>query len=219
MGYAREVRLAGSVLDRAWHICAFFNSEEEKYRVLLPFIKEGFDQNNHAAHIIDSRHLQEHLRRLDQSGIDVAEAETRGQLEIRSWHDIPLLHGHFDKDRQLELIDGLLREGRARGFELTRLVAMMEWALEDKPGVNEIVEYEVRLNQMLQKHDDVVCCAYDLSRFRASVILDILRTHPMVLIGEVLHRNPFFMPPDQFLQELRERQGNASAGPGLEGSE
>ena len=48
-------------------------------------------------------------------------------------------------------------------------------------------------------------CMYDLSRFRASVAIDVMRTHPMVIIDGVLQENPFFVPPDQFLLELRER--------------
>jgi hypothetical protein len=35
--------------------------------------------------------------------------------------------------------------------------------------------------------------------------MDILRTHPMVIIGGVLQKNPFFVPPAEFLLELRER--------------
>ena len=35
--------------------------------------------------------------------------------------------------------------------------------------------------------------------------MDIMRTHPMVIIGGVLQENPFFVPPDEFLLELRER--------------
>ncbi len=36
--------------------------------------------------------------------------------------------------------------------------------------------------------------------------MDVLRTHPMVIIGGILQQNPFFVPPDEFLSELRERQ-------------
>ena len=35
--------------------------------------------------------------------------------------------------------------------------------------------------------------------------MDILRTHPMVIVGGVLQQNPFFVPPDRFLEELRNR--------------
>jgi hypothetical protein len=56
MSHPKQVRLAGSVLDRSRHVCAFFHDKEEEYRVLLPFIKEGFDQGDRAFHMVDRRH-------------------------------------------------------------------------------------------------------------------------------------------------------------------
>jgi hypothetical protein len=44
-----------------------------------------------------------------------------------------------------------------------------------------------------------------VARFGANVVMDILRTHPMVIVGGILQENPFFVPPDEFLRELRER--------------
>jgi hypothetical protein len=35
--------------------------------------------------------------------------------------------------------------------------------------------------------------------------MDILRTHPMVIIGGILQENPFFVAPDRFLEEIRGR--------------
>jgi hypothetical protein len=46
-----------------------------------------------------------------------------------------------------------------------------------------------------------------LHQFGAEVVMDIMRTHPMVIIGGILQENPFFVPPDEFLRELRERRG------------
>ena len=37
--------------------------------------------------------------------------------------------------------------------------------------------------------------------------MDILRTHPMVVIGGLLQENPFYVPPDEFLRELNARSG------------
>jgi hypothetical protein len=205
MSQRKQVRLAGSVLDHSRHVCAFFHSKDEEYRVLLPFIKEGFDQGERAFHVVDPGHRPAHLRRLEEAGIDVAEAERKGQLEVRPWEDAYLRDGHFDQNRMLALIEEVLTRGKAQGFPLTRLVANMEWALEDRPGVDDIVEYETRLNYVLPKFDDGVCCTYDVARFGANVVMDILRTHPMVIIGGTLQENPFFVPPDEFLHELRER--------------
>jgi len=152
----RTVRLAGSVLDRSRHVCAFFHDRGEEYRALLPFVKDGFEQGDRAFHIVDAEHRSAHLRTLSESGVDVATAEASGQLQVLPWEDAYLREGHFDQNAMLGLIEEVLRGGKALGFRLTRLVANMEWALEDRPGVEDIVEYETRLNFVLPAYDDAV---------------------------------------------------------------
>jgi MEDS: MEthanogen/methylotroph, DcmR Sensory domain len=81
----------------------------------------------------------------------------------------------------------------------------MEWSLEDFPGVDDLVEYECRLNEVTARFEDVVVCTYDLNRFSATVVMDILRARPQVIVGRILQEDPFYVPPEQFLQELRAR--------------
>jgi DcmR-like sensory protein len=201
----QPVRLAGAVLSDSCHVCAFFHSKEEEYQVLMPFIKEGFERGDRAYHVVDPKHRQHHLRRLEQEGIDVAGAEANGQLEVRRWHDAYIKEGYFDQYRMIETIKEALGPRDKPSGSITRLIANMEWALEDLPGVHDIVEYETRLNHVLPQYHDPVICTYDLSRFEGSVVIDIMRTHPMVLIGGIVQQNPFYVPPDEMLKELKER--------------
>jgi len=150
------IRIAGSVLGNRRHVCAFFDNPDEEYRVMLPFIKEGFERGEKAFHIIDPALRTEHLRRLASAGIDVDTAQETGQFELRSWYDAYLRDGHFDQDRMLALIQEILDGGSEHGFPLTRLVAHMEWALEDRPGVEDLLEYETRLNYVLPRYRDPV---------------------------------------------------------------
>jgi len=207
----QPVRLAGSTLSRSCHVCAFFHSKEEEYRVLMPFIKEGFQRGDRAFHVVDPKHRAEHLRRLQTAGIDVAAAETKGQLEVRRWQEAYIKDDYFDQYRMIETIKEALDPAKKQPGKLTRLVANMEWALEDLPGVHDIVEYETRLNHVLPEYDDPVVCTYDLSRFDARVVMDIMRTHPMVIVGGILQENPFYVPPDQMLKELKERAAENAA--------
>lgn len=156
MATARPVTLAGSVLDRKRHVCAFFHQRDEEYSVLMPFIVEGFAHGDRAFHIVDPDHRADHLARLRGSGIDTDVAEASQQLAVLRWEDAYLRGGHFDQNAMLALIEQVLTEGKTKGFPLTRLVANMEWALEDRPGVADIVEYETRLNYVLPKYDDAV---------------------------------------------------------------
>ena len=207
----RSVNLAGSQLNCACHACAFFGSDEEELRILLPFAAEGLDANDKLVQILDERRRRDRLQRLRDAGLDVDAAAASGQLDVQAWEQAYLRGRRFDQDAMLALIEEVLQDGQRDGFGITRLWANMEWALEDMPGVHQIVEYETRLNHLLPKYDDVVVCTYDLNRFSATTVMDILRTHPQVIVGGVLQQNPFFVPPDEFLAELKARKRSVPA--------
>ena len=203
---SRSVRFAGETLGRHRHICAFFNGADEEHRVLRSFVKDGFDRGEKAVHLVDPGLREQHLQGLADAGIDVQQTLGTGQLEVLPWEQAYLRGDRFDQDAMLALIEEVLHSGAASGYPLTRLLAHMEWALLDKPGVDDLLEYETRLNHVLPKYDDPVICTYDLTKFGASVAMDIMRTHPVVIIGGVLQENPFFVPPEQFLREIKERR-------------
>ena len=150
------LHLVGTTLDRYRHVCAFFHTRDEEYKVLLPFIKEGIERHEKAFHIVDPALRHAHVHRLEEAGIDVTACESSGQLEVRRWEEAYLRQGHFDQHAMLALIQEVLETGKTQQFPLTRLVANMEWALEDRPGVNDLVEYETRLNFILPKYADPV---------------------------------------------------------------
>jgi hypothetical protein len=81
---AAPIPFAGSQLGESRHVCAFFNSMDEEYRVLLPFIKGGFDCGDRAVHVVNPDQRHDHLRRLAAAGIDTAAAERSGQFELRT---------------------------------------------------------------------------------------------------------------------------------------
>jgi DcmR-like sensory protein len=203
---AQSEEFTGSAFGQHRHICAFFNSFDEQHRVLRPFIKDGFDRGDKVFHLVDPERWEEHLSQLAAAGINVQEAMGTGQLEVRPWQDGPRRGGRFDQDTWLAAFEQVLQSGPAAGYAQTRFLAHMEWALVDLPGVDDLIEFEMRVNYVIPKYESVVICAYDLTKFGASVVMDALRTHPAVIIGGLLQENPFFVPPDQLLLEIRDRR-------------
>src|SRR5215510_8106906 len=204
----RPIRLGDAMISRP-HICGFFNSHDDEYRTVLPFIKEGLECGEKAVHTIDPERHDEHLERLARAGIDVVAARERSQFELRSWANTHLRNGRFDRDKTLALFADIVKEAKRQGFPLIRFITHMEWALANKPGVDDLLEYEARANAIwLHQEGPVnpVICTYDLTKFDGDVVVDVMRTHPMIIIGGVLHENPFFVRPDEFLRELRERR-------------
>ncbi len=176
------------MLGTPCHVCAFFNSHDDEYRVLLPFIKDGLECGEKAVHTVDPQRRDEHLRRLASAGIDVAAVRDRGQFELRSWTDTHLREDHFDQRRTLALFEAVAKNSKEQG---------------------DLLEYEARANDVWLRQDgpvNPVICTYDVTKFGGDIVVDIMRTHPLVIIGGILQENSFFVPPDEFLRELRERR-------------
>jgi MEDS: MEthanogen/methylotroph, DcmR Sensory domain/Histidine kinase len=59
---------------------------------------------------------------------------------------------------------------------------------------------------------------FDQEAWLGLLEMGLLRTHPMVVIDGMLHENPFFVPPDEFLRELRDSVSQALYGIALNAS-
>lgn len=210
MSPTAPISFAGSQLTETRHVCAFFSSDDEEYRVLLPFIKDGFACDHKAVHVVNPDQRSEHLQRLVAAGIDPVAAERKGQLELRTNTETYLRDGRFDKDRMLNAFEQIASGNTTGGFPLSRIVCRMDWAADGESYVNDLIEFESRVNRVWEHHDDAVICTYHLGKFGGDTVINIMRTHPMVIIGGTLHRNPFFVPPDDFLREFRERRTGQS---------
>lgn len=211
MSTAAPISFAGSQLTESRHVCAFFNSDDEEYRVLLPFIRDGFECGHKAVHVVNPDQRTRHTQRLAAVGIDSAAAERSGQLELRNNNETYLRDGRFDQDRMLQAFEQIASGNASGGFPLSRIVCRMDWAAEGESCIHDLIEFESRVNQVWEHHDDAVICTYHLGKFGGDAVIDIMRTHPMIIIGGILHRNPFFVPPAEFLQEFRERRTRRSA--------
>jgi hypothetical protein len=208
-----SMRCADGSLGAHRHVCAFFNDLDEEHRVLRSFFKDGFDRGEKATHIVEADKRADYLQRLAATGINVREMMDAGQLEVLAWTDMYVRDHRFDQDAMLASVEELIQSGTSVRYPRTRLVGHhMDWLFLDQPAVNNLLQYEARLNHVLSKYNAPVICNYDLSKMSASVAMDIMRTHPLVIVGGLLRENPFFVSPEEFLLEIRERRSPVSEG-------
>lgn len=201
-----QLSIAGTQLEN-FHICAFFNSRDEEYRVLSPFFKEALEQGEKNLHIINPEYAADHRARLQGSGIDTHACEACGQLEVLPWKQAYLDEsGVFDKDRMLAIVDNLTGSGLDAGFGRVHIMGDMGWVSSDYPGAEDILEYEAQVNEVLSRNRQPAGCVYDIAKLSGSMMMDLLRTHPLTLIGGVVQENPYFTPPEEMLLELRNRR-------------
>jgi hypothetical protein len=202
----REFSIGRSKVSRYLHVCGFFNSRDEQFEVLLPFFGEAITKREKLVNIVNPRLRDDHLRRLRTAGIDVDACAGGGQLEVLDWNAVYLAGGRFDQHRMLTAVDDVFAAGRTAGYPDMRVTGEMGWALEGRPGSEQLVEYEARVNAVLARNQQPAVCIYDTAELSGSMMMDILRAHPLTLVGGVIHENPFYIEPELLLRELAERR-------------
>jgi hypothetical protein len=210
-----QPQLCGALLGARAHVCAFFRDTNEESLALLPFIKSGLAAGEKIVHTIDPARRTDQLSRFTAAGIDFAAANSHGQFDLHAWTDTHLRNGRFDPDATLALFSQIRLTAARQGYPLTRFITHMDWALGDDAMLTDLLVYEARANELRSGQpgsNHPVICAYNLTKFSGEFIVDVMRTHPMTLIDGALHENPYFVPPEEFIRELRNRRASRVVG-------
>lgn len=176
------------------HVCVFYPSLAERDEILIPFLREGMAAGDKCVVIVDS---DEPAAVLSALGPDV-DPQQSGLQVLRS-QDTYFSDGAFSSKAMLSFWDRTMSAALSEGFTFARLAGEMTWALRQLPGVSELVEYEAQLNLLLPQHPQVALCFYELDVFSGELLVDVLKTHPKVLIGGMVLDNPYYLAPDEFL--------------------
>jgi hypothetical protein len=180
------------------HVCAFYRGDADRDRLLNGYLGAGLTAGDKCICIVDSLHTQKRLKM--PAGGRGGTGLPSGQLDIHLPESTYLAGGRFTAgDMLMFWTEAILRAG-IEGYSFCRLVGEMTWALRDAPGVEHLVSYESELNRVTSSYPVVVLCLYDLDRFSGEVVVNIVKTHPQVLIQGILVENPYYLGPDEFLR-------------------
>jgi hypothetical protein len=199
-----DMGLAGVGLDPGDHVCAIYCGEEERDQLLLPFLRSGLRAGDKCVAVIDADDPGVVLERLGQDAsddVDVDRCVATEQLQLRTSAATYLRDGQgFSTEDMVAFwltnMGGAIDSG---AYTSARGCGEMTWALGDAPGVEHLFGYESELNRICGLHPQVILCLYDLDRFGGGIMVDLLKTHPKLLIGGMLLENPHYLTPDEFL--------------------
>src|SRR3984893_12935345 len=181
------------------HICLIYESQGEQLAMPVPSIRMGLERGEKCIFIAPEKTLRDVNEGLHAIGIDVDEAVNSGRLAVASQEDTYLRNGHFEPDKMTRFLADALEPAIASGFSGLRVVGEMTWALGGDPGTGPLIEYEAKLNYFVRDNPVAVTCQYDRNRFSPEVILNVIRTHPIVIYGNFVCSNPYYVPPEEFL--------------------
>lgn len=180
------------------HVCAFYRGASDRDRLLTAYLGAGLSAGDKCVCIVDSARTASRVTSLRRD--HAAPGAPEGQLDVHLPESTYLAGGAFSTSDMITFWTESLVKAEAEGYSRCRLVGEMTWALRDVPGVEHLIGYESELNRITSCHPVAVLCLYDLDKFSGEVVINVVKTHPQVLIQGILVENPYYMGPDEFLR-------------------
>jgi PAS domain S-box-containing protein len=181
------------------HLCYIYETEEEHRTVLTPFLRQGLERGEKVIYIVDHHPSEMILGYLRDDELNVDSYLSSGQLIILSHDDAYMQKGNFDPDNTIALLRAETKQALSKGYSALRVAGEMSWILHGLSGSEQLIEYETKLNEFFPNNQCLAICQYNRQHFAPQILLDVLRTHPIVAIGTEICENFYYISPAEIL--------------------
>jgi len=182
------------------HRCLIYDTQEEQFAAALPFLRAGLARGERCIFVADENSAAAVLDALRKGGIDVDGYVKSGGLIVTGKQGTYLRGRRFDPDWLIGLLSQATGEQGGDRFSGLRILGEMTWALEADVPLDSLIEYEAKLTHFVHDHNVRVLCQYNRNRFSPELLLRVIRTHPVVVYGALVCRNPYYVPPEELLK-------------------
>ena len=191
------------------HVTFLYQSEPEHRSVMTRFVRQGLERGEKVVYVADAHTPEAISNYLRSERVDVDAHLDRHQLVFLTAEEIYTRGGVFDSERIQSMIADEAERTLAEGFAGLRSTGEMTWARRGTAGSEQLIDYERALSEVAEQNHVLLLCQYDRSCFPPELLLDILHTHPIVVVGTEVCENFYYVAPaeltDHYLPAARFR--------------
>ncbi len=194
------------------HVGVFGDDDASWQSAALPYVARALDRGEPTFALL-SPHLAATL-----AACAPADARER-LLTITTDRDPLLRRWSFSADALIVQLRDFIARAGARGASLVIDVA---WAFGESPRPDQVIGFEARLDRFMRERRATALAWYDRRAMPAPLLAQLLRTHPFVVVDDVLCENVYHDPPQLLIHEhdaeqrLRSKLDRLKKGHGLQ---
>ena len=189
------------------HLCFIYNTPKQWIDVIIPFIKKGIENKEKCIYFLENSTKGLIRDNLKEEGLDTESLEDSGQLLMLDEYSIYAPDGFFKVEFMLDFLKKETKKALNEGYGSIRIIRDMSWTINEYPWSENLIEYESRLNQeFFEKTPATTICCYYAPLFNPEIIKDIILTHPLIINGNKLYKNSYYIPPENFLATRKAEQ-------------
>ncbi len=187
------------------HICQLYSKVTEIPVVTAGLMRVGLTLSEKclfAAAPAQVNELREELRKLQ---IDVDKAIEAGQLVLYEERDVFLAGGNrFDPYYLLSSHQTFIAQALREGWQAVRISIDMTWLCKDIATPEQILKYEAASDAVFtfQNAPIIALMHYDHSKLIPSLVVEMLKLHPIAVVGKYIKRNPYYLNSEQYMLKI-----------------
>jgi signal transduction histidine kinase len=189
-----QVRAAIEQIGPADHVCTLYEQRDEEVAIAVSYIRAGLDRGELCVCVVDDGG-ESILDALASEGVDIDAEMRKGRLEFL---EKPLAQGLQTRD-MLGKIEQYASGSRKAGHAGFRIVGEMTWTLDGDLKALAELEARLNLNRVWERHACAGLCQFDMRRFTPETLREMIIVHPLVVIGDRICRNPYYVAPELYL--------------------
>lgn len=182
------------------HLCLIYKTPKEWRASVIPFLCEGLKQGHKCLYFWQAHSPDQIRAHLAQVGIDAAAAEAAGQLLFIYARTLYEKNGARLNHEQMLLLTQEIAAASAGDYPTLCVTSEMSWMLKTFLPAHELWAYEAKLNsEFFPAHPCTALCQYDRRKFTPVFIKEVLKTHPLLVRGDRIYHNSYYVPPGEYL--------------------
>ena len=187
------------------HICQLYSKVIEIPGVTARLMRVGLTLSEKclfAAAPAQVNALREELQKLQ---IDVDKAIESGQLLLYEEREDFLANGNrFDPYYLLSSHQTFIAQALREGWQAVRISIDMTWLSKDIATPEQILKYEAASDAVFtfQNAPIIALMHYDHSKLLPSLVVEMLKLHPIAVVGKYIKRNPYYLNSEQYMLKI-----------------
>ncbi|MGE5680912.1 MAG: MEDS domain-containing protein [Bacillota bacterium] len=183
------------------HICSIYETKDEQFSAVVPYIQDGLQKHEKCVYIADENSIDEVVDLLKNHIPEIEKVMENNSLVIISKEESYLRLGYFDPDWMMNFLIEQVKTAKTEGFNALRVTGEASWALGDNLMTQQLIEYESKVNNVLQEIEVSALCQYNKKHFTPDIVKNVIETHPVVIYKNHVCKNYNYIPTDEFLSE------------------
>jgi hypothetical protein len=180
------------------HVCLIYENEEQRQKIVSEYIAIGLERGEIVRYFTDQTSPETVRSWLKKQGIEISEAEEKGDLGFAKAEKAYCPDGQFEPEAMINRTMNRYEESKNAGYKGSRACGEMSWALKGIPGSDRLLEYEVLLNNVSNSFPHSGMCQYDARLFDGATLFKILQIHPYIIAQGQLVQNPYYISYDYY---------------------